>query len=82
MEIHVSIGENRRFELREALLIYGDRQRSFVTRHRVMLHQNGPPTLDVAQPLTIASSSRWRTRFMAAPRPRCCRNMFSPKAIA
>jgi PRTRC genetic system protein B len=54
MEIHVSIGENRRFELREALLIYGDRQRSFVTRHRVMLHQNGPPTLDVAQPLTIA----------------------------
>jgi len=54
MEIHVSIGENRRFELREALLVYGDRQNSFVTRHRVVLHKNGAPTLDVAQPLTIA----------------------------
>jgi PRTRC genetic system protein B len=54
MEIHVSIGENRRFELREALLVYGDRQRSFVTRHPVVLHKNGPPTLEAAQPLTIA----------------------------
>ena len=54
MEIHVSIGENRRFELREALLVYGDRQRSFVTRHRVVLHQNGPPTLEASQPLTMA----------------------------
>src|SRR5271170_6083743 len=54
MEIHVSIGENRRFELRDALLVYGDRQRSFVTRHKVVLHQNGPPTLEAAQPLTLA----------------------------
>ena len=54
MEIHVSIGENRRFELHEALLVYGDRQCSFVTRHRVALHKNGPPTLEAAQPLTMA----------------------------
>jgi PRTRC genetic system protein B len=53
MEINVSIGENHRFELREALLVYGDRQRSFVTRHPVTLHQDGPPTLEPAQPLTL-----------------------------
>jgi PRTRC genetic system protein B len=54
MEIHISIGDNQRFELREALLVYGDRRRSFVTRHQVVLHKNAPPTLEPAQPLTIA----------------------------
>ena len=53
MEVHISIGENHHFELREALLVYGDRQRSFVTRHQVTLHKNGPPTLEPAQPLTL-----------------------------
>ncbi len=53
MEVHVSIGENHRFELREALLVYGDRQRSFVTRHQVTLHKDAPPTLEPAQPLTL-----------------------------
>lgn len=52
MEVHISIGENCRFELREALLVYGDRQRSFVTRHQVTQHSDGPPTLEPAQPLT------------------------------
>jgi len=32
MQVHVSIGENHRFELREALLVYRDRQSSFITR--------------------------------------------------
>jgi len=54
MQIHISIGENHRFELREALLIYGDRQRSFVTRHAVAHQRQGPPTLQPAQPLTLA----------------------------
>ena len=53
MEVHVSIGENHRFELREALLIYGGRQSSFVTRHQVTLHKDAPPTLEPAQPLTL-----------------------------
>ena len=53
MQVHVSIGENHRFELREALLVYGDRQRSFVTRHQVALHKDAPPTLEAAQPLTL-----------------------------
>ncbi len=54
MQIHVSIGENHRFELREALLVYGDRQKSFVTRHEVALQKETPPTLGPAQPLTVA----------------------------
>jgi PRTRC genetic system protein B len=54
MQVHISIGENHRFELREALLIYGDRQRSFVTRHSVVHQKEGPPTLEPAQPLTLA----------------------------
>lgn len=53
MQVHISIGENHRFELREALLVYGDRQRSFVTRHAVTLHDGAPPTLEPAQPLTL-----------------------------
>ena len=54
MQIQVSIGENHRFELREALLVYGDRQKSFVTRHDVTLQKDAPPTLGPAQPLTVA----------------------------
>src|ERR1700756_2311549 len=53
MQIHVSIGENHRFELHDALLVYGDRQRSFITRHQVTLRKDAPPTLEPAQPLTL-----------------------------
>jgi PRTRC genetic system protein B len=53
MQIHVSIGENHRFELHDALLVYGDRQRSFITRHQVTLRKDAAPTLGPAQPLTI-----------------------------
>jgi len=54
MEIHLSIGQNHRFELAEALLVYRDRQASFVARHDVLAHPSGPPTLGAAQPLTLA----------------------------
>jgi PRTRC genetic system protein B len=54
MQIQVSIGENHRFELREALLVYGDRQKSFVTRHDITLQKDAPPTLGPAQPLTVS----------------------------
>jgi len=50
----VSIGENHRFELREALLVYRDQQSSFITRHDVTAHKDAPPTLGPAQPLTVA----------------------------
>jgi PRTRC genetic system protein B len=54
MQVHVSIGENHRFELRETLLVYRDRQSSFITRHDVTAQKNAPPTLGPAQPLTVA----------------------------
>jgi hypothetical protein len=53
MQVHISIGENHHCELREALLVYGDRQRSFVTRHQVTHYKDAPPTLEPAQPLTL-----------------------------
>ena len=54
MQVHVSIGENHRFELHEALLVYRDNQASFVTRHDVAVRKDAPPTLGPAQPLTVA----------------------------
>jgi PRTRC genetic system protein B len=54
VEIHLSIGQNHCFELREALLVYRDRQSSFITRHDVVVQKSGPPTLGPAQPLTFA----------------------------
>jgi PRTRC genetic system protein B len=54
MQVHLSIGENHRFELHEALLIYRDRQSSFITRHDVTTRKDAPPTLGPAQPLTVA----------------------------
>ncbi len=54
MEIHLLIGQNHHFELYEALLVYRDRQTSFITRHDVMAQKSGPPMLGPAQPLTVA----------------------------
>ncbi len=54
MQVHLSIGENHRFELNEALLIYRDRQNSFITRHDVTARKDAPPILGPAQPLTVA----------------------------
>jgi PRTRC genetic system protein B len=54
VQVHVSIGENHRFELREALLVYRDNQSSFITRHDVTAREDAPPTLGPAQPLTVA----------------------------
>jgi len=54
MKVEVSIGEMHRFELRDALLIYRENRRSFITRHTVTTQQQGPPLLGPAQPLTTA----------------------------
>jgi PRTRC genetic system protein B len=54
MKVEVEIGQVHRFELREALLIYQEGRRSFITRHEVVAQKQGPPVLGVAQPLTTA----------------------------
>lgn len=53
MEIHLSIGQTHRFELQEALLIYKGNGQSFVTHHAIVAHENAPPSLGPAQPLSI-----------------------------
>ncbi len=55
MNVGIAIGENHRFELREALLIYTEgRTGTFITRHAVHPRSSGPPKLGPAQPLTVA----------------------------
>jgi PRTRC genetic system protein B len=54
MRVEVSIGEIHRFELRDALLIYRENRRSFITWHTVTAQKQGPPVLGPAQPLTTA----------------------------
>ena len=43
MKVEVEIGQMHRFELREALLIYREGRRSFITRHEVVAQKQGPP---------------------------------------
>ncbi len=54
MKVEIAIGEMHRFELRDALLIYRENRRSFITRHEVTTQKQGPPVLGPAQPLTTA----------------------------
>jgi PRTRC genetic system protein B len=54
MKVEVSIGEMHRFELSDALLIYRENRRSFITWHTVTAQKQGPPVLGPAQPLTTA----------------------------
>ena len=35
MQVQIAIGENHRFELREALLVYYGNQTTFITKHEV-----------------------------------------------
>lgn len=54
MKVEITIGEMHRFELRDALLIYRENRRSFITWHTVTAQKQGPPLLGPAQPLTTA----------------------------
>jgi len=72
MKVEVEIGQMHRFELREALLIYREGRRSFITRHEVLAQKQGPPVLGVAQPLTTAFVENLLNRWAAAPRQKFC----------
>ncbi|HTZ83367.1 MAG TPA: PRTRC system protein B [Candidatus Acidoferrales bacterium] len=52
MKVEIAIGEMHRFELSDALLIYRENRRSFITWHTVTPQKQGPPLLGPAQPLT------------------------------
>jgi PRTRC genetic system protein B len=54
MKVEIAIGEMHRFELSDALLIYRENRRSFITWHTVTAQRQGPPLLGPAQPLTTA----------------------------
>lgn len=54
MKVEIAIGEMHRFELRDALLIYRENRRSFITWHTVTAQIQGPPVMGPAQPLTTS----------------------------
>ena len=54
MEAQVRIGANRRFVLKNALLIYGDGSGAFATLHDVRAEKEGAPFLGPGQSLTTA----------------------------
>jgi PRTRC genetic system protein B len=55
MDVGIAIGENHRFELREALLIYCEnRNTAFITRHQVLRDNSGTPGLGPARPLNVS----------------------------
>ncbi len=52
MNVHVRIGDNRSFVLKQALLLYQDGNRAFATLHEVQGRQDGAPYLGAGQSVT------------------------------
>jgi PRTRC genetic system protein B len=52
MNIHVRIGDNRSFALKQAVLLYQDGNRAFATLHEVQGRQDGAPYLGAGQSVT------------------------------
>ena len=52
MNIHVGIGDNRTFALKQAVLLYQDGSSTFATLHEVKSGQEGAPYLNAGQSVT------------------------------
>jgi PRTRC genetic system protein B len=52
MNVHVRIGDNRSFALKQAVLLYQDGNRAFATLHEVQGRQDGAPYLGAGQSVT------------------------------
>jgi hypothetical protein len=52
MEAHVEIGQSCDFELRHAVLVYGDQHHAFAALHEVVKQEEGAPMLGPALPLS------------------------------
>lgn len=52
MNIHVQIGDNRTFSLKQAVLVYQDASRAFATLHEVKCRPNEAPYLCAGQSVT------------------------------
>lgn len=52
MNVHVRIGDNRTFALKQAVLLYQDGSRTFATLHEVNSRQDGTPHLSAGQSVT------------------------------
>ena len=83
MQVQIAIGENHRFELREALPVYYGNRTTFITKQEVLNRQNTAPSLGPAQPLTVAFvESLVRSLGGEELLPKCSQRTSSPKVIA
>jgi hypothetical protein len=79
MQVQIAIGENRRFELCEALLVYHGNQTTFITKHQVLNRQKTAPTLGPAQPLTVAFVESLVHSSGVELLPKCSQRTSSPR---
>jgi PRTRC genetic system protein B len=54
VDAHVEIGQSYNFELRHAVLVYGDQHHAVATLHEVVKQEEGAPMLGPALPLSLA----------------------------
>ncbi len=54
MNVHVQIGDNRTFSLKQAVLVYQDGSRAFAALHEVKHRRDGAPYLCAGQSVTTA----------------------------
>jgi PRTRC genetic system protein B len=52
MDVHVRIGDNQTFRLKQAVLLYQEGSRAFATLHEVRSQPDGPPYLCAGQSVT------------------------------
>jgi hypothetical protein len=82
MQVQIAIGENHRFELREALLVYHGNQTTFITKHEVTPQQNTAALSDRRSRSPWHLWSRSFALLGAELLPKCSQRTSSPKAIA
>jgi hypothetical protein len=71
MDVHVRIGHNRIFTLKQAVLVYQEGNRAFATLHEVKNQPEGSPYLCAGQSVTTGfleslakgPAQAWRPKF-------------------
>jgi PRTRC genetic system protein B len=58
MEARVQVNMGANLQLRHALLVYTDQQRSFATLHNIIIQEDSAPLLAPAQPLSLSCLRR------------------------
>ena len=75
MNVHVRIGDNRIFSLKQAVLLYQEGSRAFATLHEVKCRPNEAPYLRAGQSVTTGFLETLAKGLGASMARKFCRNM-------